>query len=117
MIIPGGCAPDRLRRHPQVLALVRDLFLEGKVVASICHAAWVLISSGIIRERNVTCHYAVKDDVVNASGRYLDAEVVRDGKLITSRQPSDLGSFCREIIAALEVSRDVSTEAQEARAM
>ncbi|NGZ03553.1 MAG: protease [Nitrospira sp. WS238] len=117
VIIPGGYAPDRLRRHPQVLALVRDLFLEGKVVASICHAAWVLISSGIIRERNVTCHYAVKDDVVNAGGRYLDAEVVRDGKLITSRQPSDLGSFCREIIAVLEVSKAVSTEAQEARAM
>lgn len=117
VIIPGGYAPDRLRRHPEVVALVHDLFLEGKVVAAICHGAWVLISAKIIRDRHVTCHYAVKDDVVNAGGRYRDAEVVRDGTLITSRQPSDLGSFCREIIAVLEGSRDVTTEAQEAQAL
>lgn len=117
VIIPGGYAPDRLRRHQEVIAFVHDLFLEGKVVAAICHAAWVLISAEIIRDRNVTCHYAVKDDVVNAGGRYRDAEVVRDGRLITSRQPSDLGSFCQEIMAVLEVAWDAATEAQQAQAM
>ena len=117
IIIPGGYAPDRLRRHPEVLALVRDLSIERKVVAAICHAAWVLISAGIVRERNMTCHYAVKDDVVNAGGRYLDAEVVKDGTLITSRQPSDLGAFCREIMAALDLSENAALEAQEAHTM
>jgi protease I len=102
VIVPGGYAPDRLRRHPEVIALVRGMFLEGKVVAAICHGAWVLISAGAIQGKTLTCHYAVKDDVVNAGGRYVDAEVVKDGTLITSRQPSDLGPFCREIIAALE---------------
>jgi protease I len=101
VIVPGGYAPDRLRRHPEVIALVRDRSLEGKVVATICHGAWVLISAGVVRGRNVTCHYAVKDDVINAGGQYTDAEVVKDGTFITSRQPSDLGQFCREIIAAL----------------
>jgi len=67
VIIPGGYAPDRLRRHPEVIAFVHNLFLEGKVVASICHGAWALISADIVRDRNVTCHYTVKDDVVNAA--------------------------------------------------
>jgi protease I len=111
VIIPGGYAPDRLRRHPEVIALVHSMFLGGKVVAAICHAAWVLISAGIVRDKNVTCHYAVKDDVVNAGGRYIDAEVVKDGMLITSRQPSDLGSFCREIITVLDVSGDFAGKA------
>lgn len=117
LIIPGGYAPDRLRRHKEVIALVRDLFTEGKVVAAICHAAWVLVSSDIIRDKNVTCHYAVKDDVVNAGGHFIDAEVVKDGTLITSRQPSDLGPFCREIIAALDMSRHFAPEMQETQSM
>jgi len=115
VIIPGGYAPDKLRRHPEVIALVHDMFLQGKVVASICHGVWVLISADIVRDRNVTCHYAVKDDVINAGGRYHDAEVVKDNRLITSRRPSDLGSFCREIIAVLEVSSTLGIKAEESR--
>ena len=105
LVIPGGYAPDRLRRYPAVLSLVRDMFQQGKVVAAICHAAWVPISAGIMRGRRATCVAAIKDDVINAGAQYEDAEVVRDGNLITSRQPSDLGAFCREIISALAQER------------
>jgi len=105
VVIPGGYAPDRLRRYPAVLSLVRDMFQQGKVVAAICHAAWVPISAGVMRGRRATCVSAIKDDVINAGAQYEDAEVVRDGNLITSRQPSDLGAFCREIIGALALER------------
>jgi len=105
VVIPGGYAPDRLRRYPAVLTLVREMFQGGKVVAAICHAAWVPISAGIMKGRRATCFFAIKDDVVNAGAHYEDAEVVRDSNLITSRQPSDLGAFCREIIAALTQER------------
>jgi len=105
VVIPGGYAPDRLRHYPAVLLLVRDTFQQGKVVAAICHAAWVPISAGIMRGRRATCVAAIKDDVINAGAQYEDAEVVRDGNLITSRQPSDLGAFCREIISALAQER------------
>lgn len=101
VIVPGGYCPDRLRRYPAVLRLVHDCFGEGKVVAAICHAGWVLVSAGILKDKKATCVSAIKDDVVNAGAIYLDQEVVRDGNLITSRTPDDLPAFCREIIAAL----------------
>jgi protease I len=101
VIIPGGYAPDKLRRHAAVLSLVRDAFHRGTVVAAICHAAWVLISAEVVRGKRATCYYSIKDDLKNAGAQYVDAEVVQDGNLITSRQPSDLPAFCREIIAAL----------------
>ncbi len=102
VIVPGGWAPDRLRRYPAVLKLVRDLHDQGKVVAAICHAGWVLISAGILRGRTVTAVRAIKDDIVNAGATYVDREVVRDGNIITARVPADLPAFCREIIAAME---------------
>ncbi len=80
---------------------MREVFQQGKVVAAICHAAWLPISAGILKGRRGTCFSGIKDDVVNAGAEYEDAEVVRDGNLITSRQPSDLGAFCQEIILAL----------------
>jgi protease I len=101
VVIPGGYAPDQLRRYTAVLDLVRLMFNRGKCVAAICHAPWVLVSAGILKGRQVTCFFAIKDDVINAGAHYQDAEVVHDGNLITSRQPSDLGAFCREIITAL----------------
>jgi len=101
VIVPGGYAPDKLRRYPAVLRLVREAHQQGKVVAAICHAPWVLVSAGILKGRRVTCFYAIADDVRNAGAERVDAEVVRDGNIITSRQPSDLGAFCREIIGAL----------------
>lgn len=105
VIVPGGYAPDRLRRYPEVLALVSDAYRQGKVVAAICHGPWVLISAEIVRGKRATCFFAIKDDLVNAGALYEDAPVVVDGTLVTSRQPSDLGPFCRAIIAALRGER------------
>jgi protease I len=102
LVIPGGYAPDRLRRYPAVNSLAREMFSEGKVVASICHGAWVLVSADVLRGRTATCFSGIKDDVINAGANYVDQEVVRDGNLITSREPDDLPAFCREIIAAVE---------------
>jgi protease I len=102
VIIPGGYAPDRIRRHQPMLDLVRGVFERGGVVAAICHAAWVPISAGIMEGRRATCVSAIKDDVINAGATYVDEEVVQDGNLITSRVPSDLPAFCRTIMAALK---------------
>jgi protease I len=102
VVVPGGYAPDYMRRYPSVLKLVRDAFEQGKVIGAICHAGWVLVSSGVLKGRKVTCYSAIKDDIVNAGAEYINAEVVIDGNLITSRKPDDLPAFTREIINALE---------------
>jgi protease I len=104
VIVPGGYAPDRLRRYPEVLDFVKIAHSDGKVIASICHGPWVLVSAGILKGKTVTCFFAIKDDVKNAGGNYVDKEVVVDGKLITSRHPDDLPAFCREIIKALDLN-------------
>ena len=101
VVIPGGYAPDLMRRYPEMLRIVRETHQKGKVVAAICHAGWVLASAGILKGKKVTGVSAIKDDLVNAGANYVDEEVVRDGNLITSRKPDDLPAFCREIIAAL----------------
>lgn len=105
VIIPGGYAPDILRRHAQVNNFVRDMFNLGKVVAAICHGGWVLVSAGILRGKKATSFYAIKDDVVNAGANFFDKEVVVDGNLITSRNPYDLPAFCREIIKKIKNER------------
>ena len=102
VIVPGGYAPDRMRRHQLMLDLVRTVFEGGGVIATICHAAWVPISAGIMKGKRATCLSAIRDDLINAGATYVDAEVVQDGNLITSRTPSDLPAFCRTIIAALK---------------
>jgi protease I len=79
VIVPGGFAPDRMRRNAAMLKLVRDCFNQGKVVAAICHAGWVLVSAGILKGKSATCVSAIKDDVVNAGAKYVDQEVVRMG--------------------------------------
>jgi len=101
VVIPGGWAPDYLRRYPAVVALVRQAFEKGKVVASICHGGSLLVSAGIAKGKRLTSFMAIKDDLVAAGADYVDEEVVRDGNLITSRKPEDLPAFCKEIIAAL----------------
>ena len=101
VIIPGGWAPEALRQDANVLKLVREMNQAGKVVAAICHAGWVIASADIVRGRRVTCYQAVKDDVNHAGGKYVDEEVVVDGNLITSRKPTDLPAFCREVVKAL----------------
>lgn len=101
IVIPGGYAPDRMRRHPEMVALVRQAVQSKKVVAAICHAPWVLASADVLQGRTVTGFFSIKDDLVHAGAKFKDAEVVVDGNLITSRQPADLPVFCRAIIAAL----------------
>lgn len=101
VIIPGGYAPDLMRRYPAMVSLVREAFEQSKVVAAICHAGWMLVSGDILKGKKATCFFAIKDDLVNAGATYLDQEVVVDGNLITSRVPSDLPAFCRAIIVAL----------------
>jgi protease I len=101
VIIPGGYSPDLMRRYPAMVRLVREAFEQGKIVAAICHAGWMLASAGVVQGKKATCFFAIKDDLVNAGATYVDAEVVRDGNLITSRVPSDLPAFCRTIIEAL----------------
>jgi protease I len=101
VIIPGGYAPDLMRRHPAMVALVREAVQQGRVVAAICHAGWMLCSAGVLKGRRATSFHSIKDDMVNAGADWRDAEVVVDGNLITSRKPDDLPAFCRAIVAAL----------------
>lgn len=101
LVIPGGYAPDTLRRYPKVLSLTREIFEAGKPVAFICHAGWVPISAGILRGRRGTSVGAIKDDLVNAGMTWEDAPVVVDGNLISSRTPADLPAFMKALIPAL----------------
>lgn len=101
VIVPGGWAPDTLRQDERVLKLVREMDKAGKVVAAICHAGWVLCSADIVRGRKATCFKAIKDDLIHSGARYVDEQVVVDGNLITSRVPTDLPAFCREVAKAL----------------
>ena len=102
IIVPGGYAPDRLRRYPKILDIVREIFEKGGVVASICHGPWVLISANIMKGKRTTGVISLKDDLINAGAIYLDKVVVIDNNLITSRTPQDLPAFLPAIIAALQ---------------
>jgi protease I len=101
LVIPGGWAPDAMRRSEKLLRITRDFAAAGKPVAFICHAAWVLASAGLLKGRRATSVRAIKDDVVNAGAEYVDEAVVVDGNLISSRTPADLAPFCRALIAAI----------------
>ncbi len=107
LVIPGGYAPDIMRRSQKLLQLTREIFQAGKPVAFICHAGWVPISAGIVKGRRGTSVGAIKDDLVNAGLLWEDSAVVVDGNLISSRTPADLPQFCKALIAALEKSRTV----------
>jgi len=101
VVVPGGYAPDHIRRHPKANLFVQQMDAAGKLVASICHGPWVLCSAaGMLKGRKATSFFAIKDDVVNAGAEWVDAEVVVDRNLVTSRKPEDLPAFCR---AALKV--------------
>ena len=101
IIIPGGYAPDHMRRYPKMVQLVRDLDKQGKVVAAICHAGWMLASAEIVQGRTVTSFFAIKDDLIHAGAHWVDEEVVVDGNLITSRKPDDLPAFMKAVIGTL----------------
>lgn len=101
VVIPGGFAPDKIRMNDAALKFVRQMHENKKIVAAICHGGWVPISAGIIKGKRVTGYRAIRDDLVNAGGIFEDKSVVVDGNLITSRQPSDLPDFCRELLKTL----------------
>ena len=101
VVIPGGYAPDRMRRSKPMVEFVAAMNRQGKPVAAICHAGWMLISAGVVRGRKLTSFHSIQDDLKGAGADYLDQEVVRDGNLITSRSPADLPAFCRTIIATV----------------
>ena len=111
LVIPGGYAPDIMRRSQKLLQLTREIYQAGKPVAFICHAGWVPISAGIVRGKRGTSVGAIKDDLVNAGMIWEDSPVVVDGNLISSRTPADLPQFCKAIIAGLEKSGVRSQEA------
>lgn len=102
VVIPGGYAPDHMRRSPELVDFVRSMNEAGKVVAAICHAGWMLASAGALKGKTATSFFAIKDDMTNAGAKWVDKEVVVDGNLITSRMPSDLPALCRELVRALE---------------
>jgi len=85
----------------KVILLVKELFETGKVVGAICHAGWMLASADILKGRTVTSFFAIKDDLIHAGAKWVDQEVVVDGKLVTSRTPNDLPAFMRAILAEL----------------
>ncbi len=101
VLIPGGYAPDRMRVNNAMVDIVTMMNKQNKVVAAICHAAWMLASAKILNNRTVTCYHTIKDDIINAGANYMDQKVVCDKNLITSRHPDDLPFFCEAIIKAL----------------
>ncbi|MEE4638099.1 MAG: type 1 glutamine amidotransferase domain-containing protein [Wenzhouxiangella sp.] len=101
VVIPGGMAPDKMRRNEAMVALVRALSEQEKPVAWICHAGWMAVSADIIRGRRVTSFPSIRDDMVNAGGEWVDEDVVVDGHLISSRVPDDLPAFCRALMHQL----------------
>jgi protease I len=101
IVIPGGYAPDRLRRSSAVLDLVRDFHAADKPIAFICHAGWVPISAHIVKGRRATSVAAIRDDMVNAGVDWVDEATVADGNLISARTPADLGPWMKALLHAL----------------
>ena len=102
MVVPGGFAPDFMRRSVDVIKFANDMVKAGKVIAAICHGGWLLCSTEIYKGKKATSFMAIKDDIINAGAEYVDAECVVDGNLITSRMPDDLPAFCTAVLKALE---------------
>ncbi|MBI1347984.1 DJ-1/PfpI/YhbO family deglycase/protease [bacterium] len=102
VLCPGGWMPDKLRRDPQVLALLKEFDASRKLIAAICHGGWMPISAGIYRGVKVTGSPGIKDDLVNAGATFVDQSVVVDGHHVTSRKPDDLPDFCRAMLEVLK---------------
>jgi protease I len=100
LVIPGGWAPDKLRRDPDVLRLVRDCNEASKIIGIICHAGWVAASAGIMRGKRFTGSRGIKDDLENAGATWVDEPAFREGNLVWGRVVEDIPDFCRELVAA-----------------
>ena len=101
LLVPGGWAPDKIRRLPKVLEVVREMNSDNKVIGQICHAGWVLISADILRGKTVTSTPGIKDDMTNAGATWVNESVVVDGNLVSSRQPKDLPNYMKAFIETL----------------
>ncbi|HEX7091275.1 MAG TPA: type 1 glutamine amidotransferase domain-containing protein [Longimicrobiales bacterium] len=106
VVIPGGWAPDKLRRVDAVKQLVREAYEQGKVIGAICHAGWVPISAGIVRGHRATGSSAIKDDLENAGATWVDAPAFRDGNIVWGRVVEDIPHFCRELVAAIAAGNE-----------
>jgi protease I len=101
VVVPGGWAPDKMRRYPAITDLVRKMYEQDKIVAAICHAGLVLISAGILDGHRSTGSLGIKDDLVNAGATWVDEAAFRDGNLVWGRVVADIPDFCRELVKAL----------------
>lgn len=101
LILPGGKAPTKLRKEPAVISIAQDFMRSNKPVAAICHGPQILITAGVLQGRRATCYHSVAEELQGSGALYEDTEVVVDDKLVTSRQPSDLPAFMREIVRLL----------------
>lgn len=111
VVLPGGqINPDLLRVEPDVINFIKGFWHDGKVVAAICHAPWLLVEAGLVKGRDVTSYPSVRTDVINAGGNWKDEPVVVDQGLVTSRKPTDLESFC------LKIAEEIAEGAHRRRA-
>jgi deglycase len=101
VVVPGGWAPDKLRRHPAVTGLVKRAYEQNKIVGLICHAGLVGISAGIVRGHRATGSLGIKDDLVNAGATWVDEAAFRDGNIVWGRVVEDIPAFCRELVSAI----------------
>lgn len=102
LVIPGGSAPEKIRQNKVAINIVKYFMEKSLPVGAICHGQQILISAGVLAYKNVTCYPGIKDDIINAKARYFDKKVVIDGNLVTSRRPSDLPYFMRELIKLIK---------------
>lgn len=109
LVIPGGWAPDKLRRYPAVTDLVREMNTQGKTIGIICHGGLVAISAGIVRGRRATGSLGIKDDLVNAGATWVDEPAFHEGNLVWGRVVADIPDFCRELVATLIAAADHQT--------
>ena len=101
VVIPGGWAPDKMRRYEAVLDLVRGIYEQGKIVGAICHAGSLLVSAGILEGHRATGSTGIKDDLINAGAEWVDKAAFRDGNIVWGRVVADIPDFCRELVKAL----------------
>ncbi|MDB4960519.1 MAG: glutamine amidotransferase [Myxococcales bacterium] len=109
LVIPGGYSPDHLRMDADMVSFVGEMVRGGKVIAAVCHGPQLLIEANVVRGKTLTSWPSVKTDLINAGARWVDQEVARDGRLITSRKPDDLPAFTRAIEQQLGVQAEASS--------
>jgi len=108
LLVPGGFAPDKMRRDPEMLRLVREMDAAGKVLGFICHAGWMAASAKILKGRPVTGSLGIKDDLENAGGKWVDEPAFRDGHLVWGRVVEDIPEYQRVLIETLESARSIT---------